>query len=290
MEKEIIEENLFIKMIKKLIRENKQFFAMCSGKLGSGKSISMLSIGEVLNYTLTGKEFDISQVCFTLLDLLRNLNKRPKLPRGSVILADEIQLSGDAQRFMTDEVQDMQKILTTCRYRGYVILSTLPERGQLAKRGRTVADGFFKTTGRMVQRKYAVLRYYNIQRNPEQNKDYTKVLKGVDNKGRIINYEDMVVMYPSKELARQYDRKKTQFTDDMYLTMQKTIEFKKQANEKNNDDIINEILENKEMYTKTYNNREFIDKNIIMEVHKVGMSRACVIKSKVEGEIEKNNV
>ncbi len=211
MEQEIKKEYSWINYIKYRIKNNKNFLCAITGKTGSGKSWSALSIGEMLN-----DDFDIHRVVFRFKDLMRDIRSgKYEGKKGICFIWDEagVDLSNRDWQSLTNKMINF--LLQTFRHRNFILIFTVPYSDFLDSASRKLFHAEFQTVSINKRKKTTNLKPKLLQYNPAMKKWYAKYLKVIKPGNGVIKVERWEVPKPTQELIDTYEEKKTGFTSDL---------------------------------------------------------------------------
>ena len=207
----------WLKYINTLIRrKNNSFFAFTSGKTGSGKTYSTLSICERLD-----PEFDVNRICFDVMKFMDMISEPQKygLKRGSAILFDEISVTIDSKASLNLINKVLKRVFSTIRSRGYIIFGTSPFKTFLDKSVRILLYAEFKTMSIDEKNKQVMLDGKELEFDDDANQGkgrlYRKRLR-IAKEGKLYPLKITKVSLPSKELITAYEIEKDKFQTTLY--------------------------------------------------------------------------
>jgi ABC-type dipeptide/oligopeptide/nickel transport system ATPase component len=231
----------FIMYIKSRIKKNKNFLAAITGPTGSGKTYSSLRIAQDLD-----PEFNSERVVFTPNEFISLIN-HGNLKSGSVIVFDEAGVSLNNREWQSKSNNLIQYILQTFRHRNYIVLFTSPDFAFIDKASRKLFHSYMETSGINFEKKVCNIKPLMIQISQRTGDMYFKYLRmkseGVG-KARIGLIQ---VQLPNKNLIKDYEIKKTNFTKEL----NEKIEAEFTDEKKNAKDIKIEKLEKMKFRTVT---------------------------------------
>ena len=211
-------KGFWISYLHKRVVNGRNFVGVIQGEVGTGKSYSGLSIGEMLD-----PNFNIDNIVFNGSDLMKLINgETKKLYVGSCILFEEVGIEMDAHKWQSVQNQMIKYLLETCRHRRFVLLMTTPFMTRISKGGRNLIHGVFETRIIDFDKNICKLKPMLLQYNARYDKTYWKYLKvGIPGSGyqKVSTWN---VPKPSLELIKAYEEKKMEFTKELYkkITMQ----------------------------------------------------------------------
>ena len=191
--------------IHKLIRENKNFLCPILGQTGAGKSWTGLRLCENVD-----PEFNINRVIFDSPSFMQLINSG-ELHKGSAILFDEAGVNVSNRQWYSKENIALGKVVETFRHRNYIVFFTVPNIDFIDIKLRKLMHGRMNILSRDSAKGITIGRlliYDGVTYDGEQMTKYLKVTtkKGVRRISRIY------IPKPSKELIREYEKRKNIFT------------------------------------------------------------------------------
>jgi hypothetical protein len=203
--------------IQRRIKNNKNFLCTITGPTGSGKSWTALSIAEILD-----PEFTVDRVIFKARELMKLINEENLKP-GSVIVWDEagIDLSNRNWQSVTNKM--LNALLQTFRHRNFILFFTVPYHDFIDSSSKKLFHGDFETQRINKILGEVILKPKLLQYNSNMGKWYRKYLKVQINK-KVVKIKRWSVPKPSAELVKAYEEKKSKFTKDLNLDIDKNLE------------------------------------------------------------------
>lgn len=217
----IPKEGLFLGYVKQRIKHNKNFLCAITGPTGSGKTYSSLRIAEVLDPT-----FNAERIVFTPKEFIDVLNNG-ELKSGSVVVFDEAGVSLNNRQWQSLANNLIQFVLQTFRHKNYIVLFTAPDFGFIDKSSRKLFHSYMETKGINFTKKKCMLKPFMLQINQRNGDVYYKYLTAVVPGIGESKIESMAVGLPSEQLIKDYEVRKTNFTN----TLNSDIELKLKENE-----------------------------------------------------------
>lgn len=199
-------EKYWISYIKQRIRKNKNFLGFISGQTGSGKSYSSIRICEELD-----PEFDINRCVFGGIELM-NLINSGKLKRGSAICMEEVGVEMNAKNWASVTNKMLNYLMQTFRHKGFILIMNSPFMDFVDSATRKLFHAEMETKGIDYENREVLLKPLLLQYNGRMQKFYRKRLKVITPKGKV-PVDLWKVAKPSEELRKQYEAKKTEYTD-----------------------------------------------------------------------------
>lgn len=105
----------------RVFRRNENVLILVTGKGGSGKSYTMLRWSELLD-----KDFNLSRLAFDHKQFLELLTQEERIPRGAVIVWDEVGTGISADKWFSDINVAVRKIFRLFRYRNLIVFIAAP--------------------------------------------------------------------------------------------------------------------------------------------------------------------
>lgn len=232
--------SILIKYIRKRIKKDKDAIIVVAGERGSTKSGCAITLGYILdrsregeprfflrndlipeNFVLKKDEF-LPRIVFKPSDFLKLVSGTPKLPKGSVIVWDEIGVEGDARDFQTKKNKLLKRTMETIRSRNYIIILTAPTLQSYDvgfRRSNTIymeARGVAKSPSGKVAGK---VKIYKAQTNPRTGKVYYKNLRFRVRNDPFRNViKNFYIGKPPVNYESTYKRYKELFLKDLYAS------------------------------------------------------------------------
>lgn len=213
-------------MVGRTMRRNQNNLVSIVGKTGSGKTWSGLSIAEIMA-KMDGVPFNVDYVVFTLTGLM-NLINSDKLKRGSKIVFDEPQVSISARDYQSEANKIFNYLLSTFRHRNLTLFFCTPFETLLDKNTRRLFHARFETMNinsntKTCKLKPRYLEYTDFK--PEPYRKQLLVFSKDKNGNKIVSKVfHWAVPKPSKELIKQYEIKKKDFTDNLNRNISARLE------------------------------------------------------------------
>lgn len=208
----------FTSYVKQRIERNQNFLCAITGQTGSGKSLSAIKLAEECD-----TDFDVHNICFSYPEFLALINgKIKKLKKGSHIVFDEIQVSMSHLDYMSIQAKLINYLLQTFRHRCFVLWVTSPHISFINASVRRLFHCRMETLNIDYKNKLCHLKAYLRQINQKSGKIYEKYLR-VATKDGVFPVDMVDVGLPSKELEKAYEKKKTEFTNDLNKSIERDL-------------------------------------------------------------------
>jgi len=233
MHKKLIHTHLdfykvIVNMAKYRIDNNKNYLFNVAGQTGSGKSLSALFLAEeIQKATLPSIPFDIRQVVFSGVDFMRLILGDNPLPKGSVIIWDEIGVGMNAKKAMTALNIALNNVFQIFRSRNYIFISTTPDHNFIDKSTRKLLHMFMEAKKIDYKEGTNQLLVNITQFNTKLNKIYFHNIKYKEDGQETIVLPFIYTKLPSDLLLKNYNKKKEAFNARIYkhtMGMLKTLE------------------------------------------------------------------
>lgn len=268
----------FVTHLKRRIRQNKNNIVVIVGQTGSGKSYSGIRLAELLDPT-----FSVERCLFKAEDFV-GMVENHDLPKGAVILWDEVGLSMDARNFQSIGNKLVAYVLESFRYMNLTLILSVPSLSFCDVKLRKLIH-FLVETQRIDHEKRAVAcKVLMIQHSArdQRGKVYQKFLR---KKG--VKLSTTWFHHPSQELADAYEEKKDRFMKQLYREIHlelKAVKRKKSSENFDAHEIVRQIMKRKKDYIKTFasSGRKAINWRKIMVDFNIGRDRAQTVKDMVE--------
>lgn len=200
-------------MVGRTMRQNKNNLISIVGGTGSGKTLSGLSICEIMS-KMDGVPFTIDHVVFSLKELMDLINSGT-LKKGSKVIFDEPQVSISAREFQSEANKVFNYLLSTFRHRNLTLFFCTPFEKLLDLNTRRLFHCRMETLSINRNNQTCRLKPRFIEYSDFKSEAYRKQLivmfKDEErSQSRKLFYWD--VPRPSKELEDLYEAKKLAFT------------------------------------------------------------------------------
>lgn len=242
-------ENSWIKYLLTRIKQNKNNLVVITGKTGSGKTWSAISICEMKSKE-SGIPFGIDNIIFTLRDLMALINS-DKLVKGSCIIFDEPQVSISSKEFQSEANKVFNYLITTFRHKNLSLFFCTPYEDLLDLSTRKLFHAKLTTLSIDKNESKVILKAVTLDYNSQQKKFYEKFLRVAYKEEGEEEYTthkltSWGVPKPSPEMIKLYEGKKVDFTTELNKDIQQRLESHHQLQ--------------KEKYKITDNRRPLTDK------------------------------
>jgi len=193
--------------IKRELGKSRNFCGLFIGRVGTGKSYSALKMAENLD-----PSFNIDRIVFNIPALL---DLAQKLQPGNVIIFDEAGISGSNRNsYMNTLNKSLSFLLQTWRHRQIILFVTIPDIAFIDKGVRKMFDIVLESKGVVKKRKIVKMAVKFVQVNFQSGKAY---FKSPRSSSHIVNTE---IGKPSLKLINRYEKAKTNFTTELYKSIQ----------------------------------------------------------------------
>jgi hypothetical protein len=210
-----------------------------SGKRGSGKSISALTLGEGIskeisrlkygNLSHAEEIFNISHVSSidpsSLLNIISTVNIQ-----NSVIILDDGSLALNSRNSMTNINKMVVNLITVSRHKGNVVIITTPSRGQIDVQIRNMCSHWAEITDSHHEEGYNAMSFRRVFFNQNNGKTFTANLTAQDlgyegahaNK---LKFTRWIVPKPDdKKLIREYEKMRSTQGDALIIESQELLQ------------------------------------------------------------------
>ena len=202
-------------MVSRTMKQNKNNLISVVGKTGSGKTLSAISICEIMS-KMDGVPFNVKEhVVFSLKELMDLINSG-NLRRGVKIVCDEFQCSISAREFQSKANKVFNYVLSTFRHLNLTLFFCTPFETLLDKNTRKLFHARFETMSINKNNQTCRLKPRFIEYSDFKTEPYRKqmIICFKDDKGssksRPLFYWD--IPRPSKENEAAYEKMKVNFT------------------------------------------------------------------------------
>lgn len=267
--------NKYVSRIRyRLNSQNKNWLAIICGETGSGKSYAALSLGQKI-----GRVF----IVFTALEFMTLINSG-KLQRGDVVIFDEAGVGMSSREWYTVQNKLLGSVLQTFRNMNIGVIFTTPNLSFIDIQARKLFHNYLETSYIDFKKELVHLKAYYIQVNSRYDKVYFKHPRFTDEKGVSVCMSHLALNKPTDNLISYYERRKLEYTRQLNLNALKELRGDNKVVKVKPDEekIAKEVLARKEEYTKVYNGRSSIDRELLSSQFNVGFDMAKRIKKRVE--------
>lgn len=227
--KQMPKEGLFGGYIKQRISKNKNFLCAITGPTGSGKTYSSLKLAEVLD-----PNFNKDRIVFTPKEFINLLNNGD-LKSGSVIVFDEAGVSLNNRAWQSIANNLIQYVLQTFRHKNYIVLFTAPDFSFIDKASRKLFHSYMETKGINFSKNKCILKPFMLQINQRNGEIYFKYLTAILPRVGETKIQSLSVGLPSKELVKEYEIKKQDFTRSLNEDIERKLNEKEEQEQKSQE-------------------------------------------------------
>jgi len=204
---------------RRIYRYDQNVLMIVCGQTGSCKSGSAITIAKSMD-----ANFDIDRVVFKADDFVKLVSG--DLPKGSVIIWDEIGVEHDSREYYTTKNKLIKYVMQTFRYKNFMLIMTVPDLKSVDIGTRRLLHCYLEMHGPTGDKRMAkgMLRF--VQINPRSGKEYYKMPRQRDDmwKQGLTSY---FVRKPVQELEVPYKAKKVAVTESWYKDFNKQLEYMK---------------------------------------------------------------
>lgn len=220
------ENGFFAGYILQRIKRNKNFLAAITGPTGSGKTYASLALAESLD-----PNFKVGNIVFTPEEFVLLLNDGG-LKKGANIVFDEAGVALNNRKWHSAANNLIQFILQTFRHKNFVVWFTAPDFGFIDAAARKLFHCQIETQGINFSTSKCRLKPFMIQVNQRTGNMYYKYLVMSTPETGEMKINQLLVGKPSEELIKQYEIKKTDFTNKLNKEVQDKLTLTDQNQEK----------------------------------------------------------
>lgn len=263
-------------ILRRVLRQNKNFMMAVVGETGSGKSYAAIKLAMQLDPT-----FNIDRVCYTAQEFMALINSN--LPPGSVIVFDEIGVSMDSRTWYSLMNKLINYVLQTFRHKNLIVIFTVPLTKFIDSKMRALLHAYIvmKAIGRSEKASYGSL--YMMQVNYHTGEIFTKKPRILHGRERIrIDY--IRFQLPPKKFLDEYETKRCAFTSKLNMDVEEELaDAANKARILSNKEILNDIMQNnKDYYLMMKKGEPHISTERIAAKWNIGKSRAAFVKDMAE--------
>jgi len=202
----------------RLLRRNQNWLAILCGKTGSGKSYSAITLARKID-----KDFNMDKLVFRVEDLMKLLNSG-KLKRGDCIVFDEAGVGIPAREWYTISNKAIGYLLQTFRNMNLAVIFTTPNLSYIDGQARGLFHTYIETQTIDRVRKQVRARIYMMKATRKGKILYIYPRVREPGTRRKVAITKLFFPIPNKKLIRDYEKKKTQFTRFLNLSIEKSIQ------------------------------------------------------------------
>lgn len=188
----------------RLHKSNKNFLGFFSGKTGSGKSYSSISVCEQID-----KNFTVNNVVFSTLELLELINSG-KLKRGSAICFEEMGVDANVRSWMSKTNKTINYLLQTFRKQGFCLIMNSPYIEFIDSATRKLFHAEFRTS--FIDKEHDVCVVYPRLLYFNQKKQIFGGRRLIIRKNKVrCKINSWGIPKPSEKLVEEYELKKDEY-------------------------------------------------------------------------------
>ena len=205
-------------MVSRTMKQNKNNLISVVGKTGSGKTLSAISICEIMS-KMDDVPFNVKEhVVFSLKELMDLINSGT-LRKGRRIVCDEFQVSISAREFQSKTNKVFNYVLSTFRHLNLTLFFCTPFETLLDKNTRKLFHGRFETMSINKKKQTCRIKPRFIEYSDYKADPYTKQMivsfkdkKGMRKSRKLFHWD---IPRPSKDAEEDYETKKVKFTSTL---------------------------------------------------------------------------
>lgn len=199
--------------------------AICTGGPGKGKSWGMLSL-----FYLYNPDFDLNEQCFFKAKELLRAFRTDKVVKGKAFLFDESGIDANSLKWQDEINRGLNAFFQTARHKNYIFAMTVPFTSFVSKGVRTLMNCHFRAEG-WTSKNLTKIKPLVLEWNDELNKFYKKRLV-VRTNGSTDYCNEIKLPKPPKHIVKEYEKRKLEFTSDLYKEIEDKINKKDETVEK----------------------------------------------------------
>jgi hypothetical protein len=267
----------FVKRIKqRLLYLNKNWLAIVCGETGSGKSYSAISLASKIGRV---------HIVFTPVEFLRLLNS-DRLQKGDVVVFDEAGVGMSSREWYSVQNKLLGSVLQTFRLLNCAVIFTTPNLSFIDVQARKLFHNYFETSYIDYEEEEAYLQVYDIQVNSRFDKIYFKY--PIFQVGeRPMKMSHLIIPKPNPKTIEYYEARKKAYTNSLN---RKALEELTGSKEKPNPQIdekaiLKDIIKRKKEFVKEYQQRKYVDKDLIKAEYNLSHRITAKLKKLAEKEV-----
>ena len=145
-----------------------------------------------------------------------------KLKKGSAIVFEEAGIGMSSKNWQSVTNKLLNFLIQTFRHRNFVLIFNTPYMDFVDASTRKLFHAEFSTLSIDIQNSACRLKPRYIQYNSRNKKFYFKRLKVITREGKR-HVDTWSISRPSKDLVKEYEIKKREFTDKLNATIQQDL-------------------------------------------------------------------
>ena len=208
---------VFEAWIRKRIDKNKNALIIFNGGLGSGKSYGSLCLAHDIS-KIFGTHFTIKDnLDFDFIGILKKMQMEKNAPAGTAFVLEEVGSMGSgagAREWQSKANKLFNSFMQTSRHRRHIFIMNCPSFNSLDVVSRRLCHLRFEAVGIDYGKKISVFKPFFLQTNYDTGKIYQKYKRfEIDGMTRVMNR--MAFTLPPRDMIREYEQAKSQFTTDL---------------------------------------------------------------------------
>lgn len=279
---------LFFSRIRaRMLKQNKNWLAICCGETGSGKSYSAMAMAQAI----CPRGITIRRnVVFTPTQFMKRIANPEGLQAGDIIIFDEAGVGMSAREWYSVQNKLMGSVLQTFRHLNVGVIFTTPNLSFMDVQGRKLLHNYFETMFIDYGEEHAYLKVFDVQHNSFLDKTYYKHPKFKDEHGRVRKVRLLGIPKVSEQLAKEYEEVKSKYTQELN---QKALDeltgntgkTPQRIPKEQDDEIVKKLMADNKDYVRELNGRKFLEHGKIMSNFDISHHRATRIKRRVEEQL-----
>lgn len=206
-----MDENIFLDVFRRRIKNNKNCLIIFTGDTGSGKSYAALRFAENLD-----PEFNWKRVVFTPDKFLEIIKYDKTLHSGNVIIFDEAGVGMASREWYSIQNKILSYVLQTFRFKNLIVIFTVPDFTYIDSQARKLFHFYFETSRILRKQKVCRCKPFRISVSRRTGKVYY-VYPRFKIDGTLFKLTACNFKMPSARLRKKYEKLKEVFADDLYL-------------------------------------------------------------------------
>ena len=279
---QLSEGEVFYKWSYGRVKKNKNVISVTTGQTGSGKSYNDLRKAEIHYKNLFKENFPIENCCFSIAHLIERINSK-ELRKGEILILEEAGVNAGSADWQNKVVKMFNYVLQSFRSMNIILFLNLPVFTMLSKQARQLTHIHMETKGIDFKTNKLVVKPLVQQLNQHTGKSYWKYLRShIDGSSRAI--ASLSYSLPSRELTREYEKKKKEFLSELTRDFSKEIE-KAKNKKKDEDDVYLRKNDLSPRQAEAYNLYLVNNEGGVAEAMGITYSRACRLRQEIEKKL-----
>lgn len=202
----------------RVLKNNLNAICIWVGPTGGGKSYSALRLAELVD-----PSFTLAHLVFRPIDFLDLINQAD-LPRGSVLVWDEMGLGMPARDWNSLFNKAIGYVLQSFRFRNLALFMTVPDQSFIDSQARRLFHYYFECIEVNREQGFVTAKPFQVQHSARFDKDYMKYPVITLETGPV-QVGSVAFRLPSSGIRSSYERKRKDYMDAYYRELRESLEI-----------------------------------------------------------------